>query len=76
MCDPSHNNRYHSIYVHTEYLVNSDMAIPLALARGLVHSTVEEMIRRTGLPEVSREPVDTARAYPRISSGKGIGGHG
>lgn len=58
--DPIREHYGRSIYQRQDYIVNSDMTIPYALARGFMASIQSEAIRRTGLPGNSREPAFTA----------------
>lgn len=61
-----------SIYVRTDYIVNSDMAIPLGLAVGWNQSVVSELAVRTGLPFNDRRPEDSPLVLrqPKIPKGK------
>lgn len=54
--DVIHAPGAHSIYTPTPYYVNSDMAIPLGLARNLVMSELTEGTRRIGFPPNNRLP--------------------
>jgi len=48
-----------SIYVRTDYIVNSDMSIPFALAHTWLYGIATEGGRRTGFPPVDRRPINT-----------------
>jgi hypothetical protein len=50
MSDVIHRTPRRSIYVRTDYLVNSDMTIPFSLAAPLVAAFYSEGERRVGLP--------------------------
>jgi hypothetical protein len=54
--DVIHKEPRGSIYFRTDYLVNSDMAIPFGLARGLEESFQSEGPRRHGFPQQDRGP--------------------
>jgi hypothetical protein len=56
MTDVIHNNRFRSIYERTDYIVNSDMSQPFALARTWRYGVVSEIARRSGFPPVDRSP--------------------
>ena len=50
-----HGPLVQSAYRRTDYLVNSDMAIPIGLAGSWRYGVAWELMVRRGLPEVCRE---------------------
>lgn len=72
MNDITHKTPRRSIYDRTDYLVNSDMSVPSALAASWAFGVAAELERHTGLPQVDRRPVNTPIVMkpPRIPPGK------
>lgn len=57
--DLIHKTPRSSIYTRTDYIVNSDMSIPLAFGERFVAEAESEALRRTGLPRMNRAPADS-----------------
>lgn len=54
--DPIPEHYTPSIYIRTDYIVNSDMSIPLALARSFNLGVAEEIQDHPGMPPQDRRP--------------------
>lgn len=72
MCDIIHETKRRSIYERTDYLVNSDMSIPVALAQSWQFGVAAELDRHVGLPQVDRRPFNTPLVLrrPKLPEGK------